>query len=73
VPVRLCHEQGYLTCGAIMAWFDEISTFALVVADATHRPGVRYVTKPDVPQTPPKTDDDSYVSSLVPSVPTVSA
>lgn len=35
-------EDGgfYLTCGAIMAWFDEVSSWAFICAHPRHRPGV---------------------------------
>ena len=30
----------YLTCGAIMAWFDEVSSWAFICSHPRHRPGV---------------------------------
>jgi hypothetical protein len=30
----------YLTCGAVMAWFDEVSSWAFICASPRHRPGV---------------------------------
>jgi len=40
VPPHLCDSNALLNSGAIMAWFDEVSSWGFVSADGRHRPGV---------------------------------
>jgi len=40
VPPHLCDHDALLNSGAIMAWFDEVSSWGFVSADGRHRPGV---------------------------------
>jgi len=40
VPLHLCDNDAFLNSGAIMAWFDEVSSWGFVSGDGRHRPGV---------------------------------